>query len=82
MALNVEFEVVRASLLHRDPLPFEKVISEVFFEDTRLATLRVQRSTIVIDSTIAAISSSSSSKKKTCNYCNKSKHIISECRKL
>ena len=72
MALNVEFEAICVSLLHRDPLlSLENVISKVLFEETRLATLGVQRSTIVTDTTVAAILFSTHSKKKTCNYCKK-----------
>lgn len=37
MAFNQNFEPVRASLLHRVPLPtLESVMSELIFEETRL----------------------------------------------
>jgi hypothetical protein len=37
MALQPEYEYVRASLLHRDPLPsLNIVIQEIIFEETRL----------------------------------------------
>ena len=57
MALNVEFEAVRASLLHQNPiLSIEKVILKVLSEDTRLVTFKVQRHILVLDTIIAAIS--------------------------
>lgn len=37
MALRPEYEVVRASLLHRNPLPLlDTTIQEIIFEETRL----------------------------------------------
>ena len=84
MTLNVEFEAVRASFLHKDPShSLEKVISEVLTEETPLAILKVQRLTTVTDTTVAAISFYSSHlTKKICNYCKKPRHVISECCKL
>ena len=84
MALNVEFEAVRASLLHQNPiLSIEKVILEILSEDTRLATLKVQRHILVLDTIIVAISFCHAHlKRKTCNYCKKFKHVIFGCCKL
>ncbi|KAF7137487.1 hypothetical protein RHSIM_Rhsim07G0087400 [Rhododendron simsii] len=44
MALTTDFEPVRASLLHRNPLPtLDQAISELLSEETRLGTLKSQR---------------------------------------
>ncbi|GMP89077.1 hypothetical protein CsSME_00040798 [Camellia sinensis var. sinensis] len=41
MALTLVFELVRASLLHRDPLPtLEQVVTELLSEETRLGILK------------------------------------------
>lgn len=43
MALTTDFEPVRASLLHRTPLPtLDQAISELLSEETRLGTLKSQ----------------------------------------
>ncbi|GMQ02754.1 hypothetical protein CsSME_00048842 [Camellia sinensis var. sinensis] len=49
MALTPVFELVRASLLHRDPLPtLEQAVTELLFEETPLAILKPTTDTILV----------------------------------
>ena len=49
MALTNDFEPVRASLLHRKPLPtLQQAISELISEETRLGTVKSQHSESVL----------------------------------
>jgi len=86
MALNDEYEPVRASLLHRDPLPhLEVVVSELLTEETRLATLKAQRATPLVSTPIDAVlatSGSSSWHKPYCTHCRRPGHRASNCYQL
>ena len=81
MALNDEFEPVRASILHRDPFPsIETVVSDLLNEETRLATLKAQRPTVPISmptDAVLAASSSSSMRCPFCKHCRQHGHMAS-----
>jgi len=84
MALTHEFEPVRAAILHRGSLPkLEGVVSELLSEETRLRILNVQPHNTAVDTTtVLAVASNPAKSEKTCNYCRRPGHVISECRKL
>ncbi|KAK2974326.1 hypothetical protein RJ640_018033 [Escallonia rubra] len=82
MALIDDFESVRASLLHRSPFPtLEAAISDLLYEETRLGSLKSQRT----DAVLATSSSRpfkgnySDSRQKRCNYCHESGHFLLDC---
>ncbi|KAH7853047.1 hypothetical protein Vadar_032587 [Vaccinium darrowii] len=57
MALTPDFEPVRASLLHRSPLPtLEQAISELLSEETRLAVAADATSSSTLDTSVSPIS--------------------------
>jgi len=77
MALRPEYEVVRASLLHRHPLPsLEAAIQEIIFEETRLNLDKRPQFDI-------ALATTQSSQQKfvtqVCKNCNHSGHTFSNC---
>ncbi|CAI0550535.1 unnamed protein product [Linum tenue] len=72
MDLHSDFEAVRASLLHRSPLPtLESAISELISEETRLGMLKLRRSDMVLATT--------SSANKFCKNCSRSDHTLAQC---
>ncbi|GMP77189.1 hypothetical protein CsSME_00033547 [Camellia sinensis var. sinensis] len=83
MALTPRFEPVRASLLHRTPLPtLEQAVSELLSEETRFGTLHPHP----VDSVLATPqirSSPSPQRSTTCNYCHNrnlpSTHLLVHC---
>ncbi|CAL5387066.1 unnamed protein product [Camellia sinensis] len=82
MALTSSFEPVRASLLHRHPLPtLEQAISELLSEETRLGTLQTHH----VDSVLATPPSRPSFPQRTtaCLYCQNrglpSTHLLVHC---
>ncbi|XP_010265970.1 PREDICTED: uncharacterized protein LOC104603606 [Nelumbo nucifera] len=90
MTLRNEYEPISGTLLHHCPLPsLEVVIKDLLSEETRLKTLRDERSLLSTDVVLAtpgtsttSSTSSKSSKWSFCNYCKKTSHTISECRRL
>ncbi|XP_010244218.1 PREDICTED: uncharacterized protein LOC104588095 [Nelumbo nucifera] len=88
MTLRDEYEPISGTLLHHSPLPsLEVVIKDLLYKETRLKTLRDERSLLSTDVVFAtpstsAISSTKPSKWTFCNYCKKTGHTISECRCL
>ncbi|XP_028111579.1 uncharacterized protein LOC114309901 [Camellia sinensis] len=86
MDLTPRFEPVRASLLHRTPLPtLEQAISELLSEETRFGTLHPHP----VDSVLAtpqlrsSPSPPSPQKSNACNYCHNrhlpSTHLLVNC---
>ncbi|KAF7126447.1 hypothetical protein RHSIM_Rhsim11G0068500 [Rhododendron simsii] len=86
MALTIDFEPVRASLLHRNPLPtLDQAISELLSEETRLGTLKSQS----LDSALAThrrrdVQPSQSSGPPSqfpgsCTYCHSLSHELLRC---
>lgn len=70
IALNDEFQPMRASLLHRDPFPrLETVVSELLTEETRLATLKVQSDTIYISTPTDVVVATSTSSSLCNQFC-------------
>ncbi|XP_010270824.1 PREDICTED: uncharacterized protein LOC104607033 [Nelumbo nucifera] len=90
MTLRDEYEPISGTLLHRSPLPsLDVVIKDLLSEETRLKTLRDERSLLSTDvvlvtpgTFVASSISSKSSKQTFCNYYKKTGHTISECRRL
>ncbi|KAA8535906.1 hypothetical protein F0562_028384 [Nyssa sinensis] len=80
MALTTDYELVRASFLHRNPLPtLDIAVAELISEETRLDTKKSShRSDVVL-----AVSSHSyqgrSFSIKTCKDYHKPGHFLSEC---
>ncbi|CAL1410802.1 unnamed protein product [Linum trigynum] len=89
MALHPDVETVRASLLHRSPLPtLENAISELISEETRLGMLKSRRTDMVLatpSSTKFCKNSSSSAHTLArcptveCRYYHKRGHILPYC---
>ncbi|KAF7144159.1 hypothetical protein RHSIM_Rhsim05G0139800 [Rhododendron simsii] len=86
MALTTDFEPVRASLLHRNPLPtLDQAIAELLLEETHLGTLKSQS----LDSVLAVhrprdvrpsqSSSPSSLIPGSCTYCHSLSHKLLRC---
>ncbi|XP_059639814.1 uncharacterized protein LOC132282224 [Cornus florida] len=81
MALQPSFEPVRASLLHRHPLPtLEDAITELLSKETRLNTSQPQ----VTDAALATHyprkkPASSFSSPKECTYCHNTDHALLTC---
>jgi len=84
MALTPDYEPVCASMLHQGSLPtLESIMFELLSEETRLEILKAPPTSIPINTnTVLATSSSSIKSKKSCNYCRRPRHVISECKKL
>lgn len=82
MALHSDYEPVRASLLHRETfLKLESAVAELLSEETRLGILRKSQLKFAGHQVILAASSNGRHYEKTCNYCKRSGHVISECQK-
>ena len=92
MALDNTFEPVRASLLHRLPLPtLEQAVSELISEETRFGTLKIQNIESVMASTfkpqnmnsVMATPQSRSFSQRTCPYCSNRRlpanHSLEKC---
>ena len=84
MVLTHEYEPVCASILHCGSLlTLEGVVFELLFEETRLSILKSQPIKTSMDTnSVLAIVPKTSKSDKTCNYCRRPRHLISECRKL
>lgn len=79
MALTTDFEPVRASLLHRSPLPtLEQAISELPSEETRLGTLKSQHLDTVL-ATHQSRGSPSVQRSDSCRYCHSPDHALLRC---
>ncbi|XP_038705337.1 uncharacterized protein LOC120001138 [Tripterygium wilfordii] len=79
MALLDEFEHVRASLIHRNPLPtLDQAVTELLSEETRLQP-RQKIPTDVVFATPNTRGSSFGSFKNWCNYCKTTGHILLDC---
>lgn len=46
MVLNGEFELIHASLLHRDRLSHSEAVSKLLIKETQLSTLKAQYATL------------------------------------
>ena len=77
MALRPEYEAVRASLLHRHPLPsLDTAIQEIVFEETRLKLDKTPH----VDTALATTRSSQRTyHNRPCKNCNRTGHIFSNC---
>lgn len=77
MALRPEYEAVRASLLHRNPLPsLDTAIQEIIFEETRLNLDKTPQ----IDAALATTRfSHQKSNHHPCKNCNRTGHIFANC---
>jgi len=84
MVLTHEYEPVHASILHRGSLlTQEGAVSELLSGETRLSFLKSQLVNTSMDTnSVLAIVPKTSKSDKTCNYCRRPRHLISECRKL
>ncbi|XP_010263725.1 PREDICTED: uncharacterized protein LOC104601921 [Nelumbo nucifera] len=88
MTLRDEYEPISSTLLYHSPLPsLDVVINDLLSEETHLKTLRDERSLLSTDVVLAtpgtsATSSTKSPKRTFYNYCKKTGHTISECRRL
>ena len=77
MALTDQFEPVRASLLHRRPLPtLEHAIAELISEETRLNSLKPRPVDAVL---VAHQSRGTSSTQLFCRYCHMTNHSLLHC---
>ncbi|XP_058005269.1 uncharacterized protein LOC131180966 [Hevea brasiliensis] len=77
MALRLEYEAVRASLLHRNPLPsLDTAIQEIIFEETRFSLDKTPQF-----ETALAITRSSHQKSgnQLCKHCNQIGHAFAYC---
>ncbi|KAG5554787.1 hypothetical protein RHGRI_012369 [Rhododendron griersonianum] len=87
MALTIDFEPVRASLLHRSPLPtLEEAISELLSEETRLSSLKPKS----MDTALATLHRRSTQQinyggnqsqqiPNSCHFCRKTDHMLLNC---
>ncbi|XP_058005676.1 uncharacterized protein LOC110640683 isoform X3 [Hevea brasiliensis] len=77
MALRSEYEAVRASLLHRNPLPsLDTAIQEIIFEETRLSLDKTPQFETVLATTR---SSHQKSGNQLCKNCNQIGHTFAYC---
>ncbi|KZV40897.1 hypothetical protein F511_05142 [Dorcoceras hygrometricum] len=77
MALRPEYEDVRASLLHRHPLPtLDMSVQEIIFEETRLNLDKTLNSEIALATTRASYQKSG---KNACKNCNQTNHVFAHC---
>ena len=77
MALNDRFEPVRASFLHRHPLPtLDDAVTAIHFAETRLGT-NSQHSNEVL----AVTHSKSEKSSDKCTYCHETTHTLLKCPK-
>ncbi|KAI4338329.1 hypothetical protein L6164_016669 [Bauhinia variegata] len=79
MALRPEYEVVRASLLHRHPLPtLDTVVQEIIFEETRLGFDKSPQFEIALATTQSKLYYQQSGQ-KYCKNCHTNGHTFSDC---
>ncbi|KAH7866524.1 hypothetical protein Vadar_021523 [Vaccinium darrowii] len=79
MALTPDFEPVRASLLHRSPLPtLEQAISELLSEETRLGTIKTPHQDTVL-ATLSSRKTQSVQQSDSCTYCHSRDHTLLHC---
>lgn len=77
MALRPEYEAVRASLLHQDPLPsLDTAIQELIFEETRLNLDKPPQSDIAFAATRSAHQKFGP---QFCKHCKQSGHVFANC---
>ncbi|KAJ9129226.1 hypothetical protein P3X46_033983, partial [Hevea brasiliensis] len=68
MALRSEYEAVRASLLHRNPLPsLDTAIQEIIFEETHLSLDKTPQFETALATTRSSHQKSSNQLCKNCN---------------
>ncbi|KAK3008451.1 hypothetical protein RJ639_013548 [Escallonia herrerae] len=82
MALTDDFESVRASLLHRSPFQtLEAAISDLLYEETRLGSLKSQRTDVVLATSASRPFKGNflDSRQKRCKYCHESGHFLLDC---
>ena len=85
MALTSDYELVRVSLLHWDPLPtLEHAISELVSKETRLGTSKTQSSHNVLATTSVSPApqygtSRHSSSPTDLSYCHNTVHLLLAC---
>ncbi|XP_026459664.1 uncharacterized protein LOC113360346 [Papaver somniferum] len=82
MALIDEFETVRASILHRSPLPtVETALSELITEETRkrVRTCTVSPSTSSANASQVSTSQTAPPSTPQCNYCKAFAHLVGNC---
>ncbi|KAA8525024.1 hypothetical protein F0562_011338 [Nyssa sinensis] len=80
MALNHHFELIRVSLLHRNPLPtLEQAISELLSEETHLGLLKPSSTDTALAAFRPPPHKSSSSTQKVCKYYHLSGHVLLTC---
>ncbi|XP_058783886.1 uncharacterized protein LOC131658611 [Vicia villosa] len=77
MALWPEYEAIRASLLHRNPLPsLDTAIQEIIFEETRLNLDKTPQ----MDASLATTRfSHRKSNHHPCKNCNRTGHLFARC---
>ena len=87
MDLIDDFEHVRASLLHRSPLPtLNQAVTELLSKETRLGPHKTSSTDNVLATTRRSQSkghyhsSTYGSSKQWCNYCKKPGHTLLDCR--
>lgn len=77
MALHDRYESVRASLLHRSPLPsLDGAVTELISEETRLGTKPHNTSAVLVTSYHKPQSSRLNNE---CTYCHETTHILLKC---
>ncbi|XP_048234433.1 uncharacterized protein LOC125370976 [Ricinus communis] len=77
MALRPEYEAVRASLLHRHPLPtLDMAVQEIIFEETRLNLDNTLNSKIALATTRSSYQKSGNN---ACKNCNQTSHVFAHC---
>ncbi|TYK06346.1 putative mitochondrial protein [Cucumis melo var. makuwa] len=94
MGVRPEYESVRATLLHRNPLPLlDAIIQEILFEEKCLGINLSKHSDVVLASTYSPLGASSTFCKNCklighkfidcpkieCRYCHKPDHILNNC---
>ena len=92
MALRPEYENVRSSLLHRDPLPsLDTAIKEIIFEETRLGLVKSHVTDVALAARPPVRKPNSCTNCQTighhfstcpqieCRYCHKKGHLIRDC---
>jgi len=77
MDLRPEYEVVRASLLHRNPLPsLDTAIQEIIFEETRLNLAKLLKWMLLLK---LLDSHTRKSSHHPCKNCNRTGHVFDNC---
>ncbi|KAK9157984.1 hypothetical protein Scep_004558 [Stephania cephalantha] len=78
MALCLEYESVRATLLHRDPLSsLDAAVKEILFEETRLELVKPSFTSLEV--VLALTPSRSKSGSLSCRNCKSTGHAFANC---